>query len=231
MEVLKTCYAHPDAAICNAAFTVCYEGIMRFYNEESGLGGRNGMDSRYSPITKKEITDSSIVTKPWEVSEYYCYTTLGNIETFLNLPKVFHALSIPPEIKHFNITSEAVHYAFQISVDMDISLQPQIVFLLENQVDILIYQGNLDLSCNTAGAKRWMANTAWKGQAAFVAKDMRPWKSVVDGEEKEAGMWKEVGVRMGKGERKTIFALVTVGKAGYLVCEFSFYRFQLLACC
>lgn len=61
---------------------------------------------------------------------------------------------------------------------------------------------------------------AWKGQAAFVAKEMMPWKSIVDGEEKVVGMWKEVGVRMGKGGSKTRCALVTVDKAGHLVCFF-----------
>jgi cathepsin A (carboxypeptidase C) len=97
-----------------------------------------------------------------------------------------------------------------------ISLIPQIQYLLSSQIDILIYQGNLDLACNTAGAKRWTANMAWKGQSEFVAKELEPWKR----NGKVVGKWKEVNVKMVDGDDKTTrFALVTIDGSGHMVCD------------
>lgn len=89
---------------------------------------------------------------------------------------------------------------------------------MANQIDVLVYQGNLDLACNTAGAKRWTANMPWKGQSAFTSKELKPWKSIKDGEEVVAGTFKEVNIRMVDGDEKTTrFALVTVDGAGHMV--------------
>ena len=91
-------------------------------------------------------------------------------------------------------------------------------YLLANQIDILIYQGNLDLACNTAGAKRWTANMRWKGEAAFTSQDLKPWKSIVNGEEVVAGKFKEVNIKMVEGDKKTTrFALVTIDGSGHMV--------------
>lgn len=93
-------------------------------------------------------------------------------------------------------------------------------YLLANQVDVLIYQGSLDLVCNTAGAKRWAANFQWQGQAEFTATEMKPWTSVVDGQERKAGMFKEVNINMVAGDEKaTRFALVTIDRAGHMVLD------------
>jgi cathepsin A (carboxypeptidase C) len=58
----------------------------------------------------------------------------------------------------------------------------------------------------------------WKGQAAFTSQDLKPWKSVRDGKEVVAGMFKEVNIQMVDGdEQKTRFALVTVDGSGHMV--------------
>lgn len=46
MDVAATCASNSDPAICQAAETVCYEGIMGWYEDESGKGGRNRFDSK-----------------------------------------------------------------------------------------------------------------------------------------------------------------------------------------
>jgi cathepsin A (carboxypeptidase C) len=97
---------------------------------------------------------------------------------------------------------------------------PELQYLLASQIDVLIYQGNLDLACNTAGAKRWTANMPWKGQAAFTSLDLKPWKSSKSGKEVVAGMFKEVNVKMVEGDEKTTrFTLVTIDKSGHMVCR------------
>lgn len=108
--------------------------------------------------------------------------------------------------------------AFELTNDLGISTVPQVQYLLANQIDVLIYQGNLDLACNTAGAKRWTANMQWKGQSAFTARELKAWKSRKGGEEVVAGLSKEVRIKMVEGdERATRFALVTIEGSGHMV--------------
>lgn len=45
LDVMKICYDHPDPAICQAAMTVCMNGVIDYYDGESGAGGRNRFDS------------------------------------------------------------------------------------------------------------------------------------------------------------------------------------------
>jgi cathepsin A (carboxypeptidase C) len=157
------------------------------------------------------------VTAPCEIDEF-CYPNTNLIQDYLNLPSTFTALGVPSIIKNFTVGSSAISHAFELTNDLEISLKPEVVYLLTNQIDVLIYQGNLDLACNTAGAKRWTANLAWKGQAEFVAKELKPWKSVVGSKEKTVGMWKEVNVKMVEGDSKaTRFALVTIDGSGHMV--------------
>ncbi|KAG0651553.1 Carboxypeptidase Y [Hyphodiscus hymeniophilus] len=157
----------------------------------------------------------------WYDSESYTggrnrFDTL--IQDYLNIPATFSALGVPSSVKNFTVSSDAVAAAFTITNDLSISLKAEVQYLLTSQIDILIYQGNLDLACNTAGAKRWTSNMAWKGQAEFVSKDLKPWKSVVDGKERKAGTFKEVNVKIVEGDEKTTrFALVTIDGSGHMV--------------
>lgn len=130
----------------------------------------------------------------------------------------FAALGVPKDVKKFECASRAVGEAFEIAGDLEITMKPQLEYLLANQIDVLIYQGTLDLACNTAGAKRWTANMPWKGQSAFTSKSLKPWKSTKDGKEVVAGEFKEVNVKMVEGDEKTTrFALVTVDGSGHMV--------------
>ena len=142
------------------------------------------------------------------------------IEKYLNLESSFSALGVPSAFHNYSVISPKVEQAFDRTVDVQISTEPQIRYILANQIDVLIYQGNLDLACNTAGAKRWSANFEWKGQAEFSAKDLKPWTSIVDGKETKAGAFKEVNIKMVEGDEKTTrFALVTIDGSGHMVCN------------
>jgi cathepsin A (carboxypeptidase C) len=202
IEVAKTCYDHPDPAICEAASRVCWDGVVKYYDGESYAGGRNRFD----------------ITIPCEIDDI-CYANSLLIEKYLNLPSSFAALGVPSNIKKFELMSGAVESAFQLTNDLSISMMPQLQYLLASQIDVLIYQGNLDLACNTAGAKRWTSNMAWKGQSAFTSLELEPWKSEVGGKERVAGKFKEVNIQMVDGDKKTTrFALVTIDGSGHMVC-------------
>lgn len=60
VDVLKTCYNHPDPALCTAASEVCWDGVVSHYDGESGAGGRNRFDSKLIRHVKVEPADLPI---------------------------------------------------------------------------------------------------------------------------------------------------------------------------
>jgi len=169
-------------------------------------------EARWKRLTKV------LVTAPCEVDEF-CYPSALFAESYLNLKSTLAMLEVPAVVKNFTLSSDPVYEAFLLNMDISTTMVPQIQYLLSEQINILIYQGNLDLACNTASAKRWTAAMPWKGQPAFTSQDLKPWKSVVEGKEKVVGTFKEVNIKMGKDDKKTRFALVTINNAGHMVCS------------
>ncbi|RAR09377.1 carboxypeptidase y precursor [Stemphylium lycopersici] len=196
MELNKVCYNHPDPAICIAAETVCAKGVIDLYDGESGKGGRNRFD----------ITDGC------ETKDALCYPEIHRIQKYLNLPSVWEALNVPKAVGNYSVLSMDVAWAFALTGDGALSTQPQVLYLLEHGIDVLFYQGNFDLACNTAGNLQWASTMQWKGQAAFVAQAKRMWKN----EGEEVGWFKEVKTKTASG-RETTFAFTTVDGAGHLV--------------
>lgn len=124
---------------------------------------------------------------------------------------------MPQAISSFSIESEQVSSAFQASNDLYESTVDQIQFTLENGVDVLVYNGNLDLACNTAGNIRWLNAMRWDGQAEFTSQDLKPWFSTVNGTTKQSGSYKEVFARTGNPEKNRRLAFVTVDRSGHMV--------------
>lgn len=198
IELSKVCYNHPDPAICGVAGQVCADGVIDYYDGESGKGGRN----RFNIIEGCETRDD------------LCYPEIPLIERYLNTPAVYEALGVPKEVGKYIVYSMKIAYAFALTNDQGISMQNQVLYLLNSGIDVLFYQGNLDLACNTAGNLHWANSMPWKGQTAFVAQGKSVWKHG----KKEVGWFKEVKIDMGgKGGRKTTFALSTVDGAGHMV--------------
>ncbi|KAL5116507.1 hypothetical protein ACEQ8H_005628 [Pleosporales sp. CAS-2024a] len=198
MKLANICYKNPDIDICQAATKVCWEGVIVHYDGESGsLGGRNRFDISHPCLTDDDL----------------CYAEIPRIDVYLNLPWVYEALGVPKAAGNFSVISEAISFAFEATGDPAWSTLPQVLLLLESGIDVLFYQGNLDLACNTAGNLNWANQLQWKGQPAFVAQAKRSWGSD-DGT--EIGWFKEVKVVTASG-RNTTFAMATVHGAGHLV--------------
>ncbi|KAE8152319.1 Alpha/Beta hydrolase protein [Aspergillus avenaceus] len=195
MDLLDVCESHPDPAICQAAETVCYDGVVGWYEDESGRGGRNRFD----------------ITAPCDLNEM-CYPQTLWVQKYLNSKPVWDALSPPAEVKEYVLESEAVVDAFARTSDRMTSASDLVIFLLESGVDFLAYQGNLDLACNTAGNLKWAESLRWKGQTEFTARRLTPWSAVVEGVEARVGNVKEV-----RGDEAGRFAFVTIDGAGHLV--------------
>ncbi|KAI4669144.1 uncharacterized protein J4E79_001187 [Alternaria viburni] len=196
MALIDVCYKNPDPAICLAADNVCMEGVVLLYDGESGAGGRNRFD----------ITDGC------ETKDEFCYPEIQRIQDYMNVPKVWEALGVPKAIANYTGFSFDIALAFELTGDLVFSMQPQVLYLLEHGIDVLFYQGNLDLACNTAGNLQWASTMQWKGQPAFVAQPKRSWEH----EGKEVGWFKEVKTVTTSG-RDTTFAFATVNGAGHLV--------------
>lgn len=193
MNLAKICYNHPDPEICFAANRVCIYGVTQSYDDEAG---RNRFD----------------ITNPCETGDELCYPEIPRIQEYLNLPWVYEALGVPKAVGNYSIYSDDIAMAFSLTADQAISTQPQVLYLLDQGVDVLFYQGNLDLACNTAGNLQWASSMPWKGQPAFVAQPKRVWKE----DDKEIGWFKEVKTETASG-RQTTFAMSTVNGAGHLV--------------
>ncbi|KAJ5961151.1 uncharacterized protein N7479_008301 [Penicillium vulpinum] len=200
MEVYDTCTKSLDTAICTAASSVCYKGIISWYEEESKAGGRNRFD----------------ITAPCYLDDV-CYKEAGYIEQYLNSPVVREALSPPEGAKEYKMESITVVDAFATTSEVMTSSSDLIIFLLAHGVHFLAYQGNLDLACNTAGNIRWANSLAWKGQTEFASKPMLPWTSNVAGRNETVGTAKEVRVQLEGQPETSRFAFVTVNAAGHLL--------------
>lgn len=209
LDLSRVCYEHPDHAICSAAAEVCWDGVIEFYDSESGSGGnRNRFD----------------ITFPCESGDDLCYKESALIDKYLNLPHVFKALGVPKALTKYSIYSMNVSDAFDAGFDVGISTQTQVLYLLNNDVDVLMYQGNLDLACNTAGNLKWSNNMPWKGQPAYVAQRPRTWGAWGE----EIGWYKEVKIQMGSTDKKTTFSFATVDGAGHMVSLSILQHLELL---
>ncbi|RJE18544.1 Carboxypeptidase Y [Aspergillus sclerotialis] len=198
MNVYDGCIQNPDPAICHAALAVCWEGVMGWFEDEVGTGGKNRFDT------------------PCVVDEQ-CYIQSTLIEQYLNLPVIWAALRVPSPMKEYKISSQSVAEAFNKTSDEMIPSDKHITFLLENNVHFLAYQGNLDLACNTAGNLRWAHSLSWKGHAEFLAKQLQPWTSTINNKKEVVGRTKEVSQVSGEERRPSRFAFVTIDGAGHLV--------------
>lgn len=93
---------------------------------------------------------------------------------------------MPSALKNYSVTSDRVDKAFMKTNDLSISMEPQVQYLLANEIDVLFYQGNLDLACNTAGNIRWANSMPWKGQTEFTSAALAGWESdAVNGKSKQ----------------------------------------------
>ncbi|KAM0402587.1 hypothetical protein ACHAPZ_005526 [Fusarium culmorum] len=198
LDLARVCYEHPDHAICSAASEVCWEGVIKWYDGESGSnGGRNRFD----------------ISVPCQSDDDLCYKESALIQNYLNLPRVFKALGVPSALTNYSILSWDVAEAFELGIDTGISTQSQILYLLNHDIDVLMYQGNLDLACNTAGNLKWSNSMEWKGQPAYVAQRPKAWGAWGE----EIGWYKEVKIQMGASDKKTTFSFATVDGAGHMV--------------
>ncbi|KAJ8207616.1 hypothetical protein LV164_004225 [Aspergillus fumigatus] len=200
ISIYEVCYRYPDELLCKAASEVC--GVIKeLYHNESHAGGRDPFD----------------ITRICEV-DHLCFSQTLEIQKYINKPGTWAALGVPEAVRNFSIESTEVASAFETTTDLYSNVMNDIKYTLEHGVDVLIYNGNLDLACNTAGNLRWAEALRWNGQAPFTSEKLKPWYSKVRGSRVKAGSFKEVFASIPNGvSGKQRFAFVTVDKSGHMV--------------
>ncbi|KAH6887662.1 Alpha/Beta hydrolase protein [Thelonectria olida] len=197
----EACYEYPDPILCHAADSFCSSEIRALFDDETGEGGRDPFD----------------ITRTCEVDQF-CYSEVLQIEDYMNTQRVRQALSVPSAISNFTILNMNIHEGFWLGNDLFVNTSPDVKYILDAGIDVLVYNGNLDLACNTAGNLRWAEKVAWAGQAEFVSKELTPWSAPKNGESVIAGTFKEVTALASPGAgKRSRFAFVTFDKAGHMV--------------
>ncbi|KAJ7057230.1 serine carboxypeptidase [Mycena amicta] len=117
-----------------------------------------------------------------------------HIREYLSRPTVRDSLGVDPAVPaNFTSCSKDVAY---------------VGALLERGVQVLIYVGTYDWTCNHVGNARWTLALEWSGAEAFRAAELRPW--AIGGDLKKNG---QAGlVRSAKG-----LTFLTIDKAGHMV--------------
>ncbi|KAH7139984.1 Alpha/Beta hydrolase protein [Dactylonectria estremocensis] len=197
----EACYEYPDPILCHAADSFCSGEIRALFDNETGEGGRDPFD----------------ITRTCKV-EQLCYTEVLVIEDYANSPEMRAALNIPKEFKNFTILNADIHELFWKGNDLFVNTAIEVKYILDAGIDVLVYNGNLDLACNTAGNLRWTEKLPWAGQAEFVSQSMQPWYAPKDGEIVLAGTMKEVrALTTPTSTKPSRFSFVTVDRAGHMV--------------
>lgn len=78
------------------------------------------------------------VTAPCDIDEF-CYANTALIQDYLNMKHVWKALGVPSQVQKFVVGSEAVAEAFSRTADLAISMEPQVLYLLNSGIDVLFY--------------------------------------------------------------------------------------------
>lgn len=156
INLAKLCQANVE--ICDQADTYCnlWE-TTPYYNT-----GLNPYDIR----------------KPCEGDLCYDFT---NIDVFLNLESTREALHVSDEVKEWKSCNTAVNVMFV--QDWMRNFQTNLIPLLEDNIRVLIYAGDVDYICNWMGNKAWTIDLAWSGHKEFAAAKDTAWYygSGVDG--------------------------------------------------
>lgn len=110
------------------------------------------------------------VTKPCIGSLCYDFTAVTN---YFNRLDVFAAWNTMP--KNSWETCDGTVYNRIVKGDWFVSQRKVIPFLLQNQIEVLVYNGNLDFICNFIGSESWVRTMVWPGTSAYNAASRQMW--------------------------------------------------------
>jgi len=144
------------------------------------------------------------IRKPCEGDLCYDFT---NVDTFLNLPSTFEALHVADEVEKWESCNTKVNVMFV--KDWMRNFNSNLIPMLEDNIRVLIYAGDVDFICNWIGNKAWTLDLDWTGKEGFNAVGDATWS--VD--ESAAGMARTASAEKGTGS----LTFLQVYEAGHMV--------------
>ncbi|XP_023674842.2 lysosomal protective protein-like [Paramormyrops kingsleyae] len=165
-------YNNSDTSCQNSVFDALYEV------ENIGLNIYNLYDQCYGGVpTSRYISDTSNLFRQYRFT--FKAPTMASIPGvpmcinataiyyWLNTPSVRTALHIPSSVQSWELCSSTVGDLYQ-RVYMDMT--PFYEYLLQKDLKILVYNGDVDMACNFLGSK-WFV----EGLNQKLVKPYRPW--------------------------------------------------------
>jgi len=137
---------------CQSAFAVCNMGLTSPYQ----MTGLNPYDIR------KKCGSNPL-----------CYD-FSRIEKFLNLPSTREALHVTDESAKWKSCNMGINMMFHTDWMKDFS--PFVKDLLEDNLPVLIYAGDVDFICNYMGNKAWTLGLDWTHGSDFQKAEDHEWK-------------------------------------------------------
>lgn len=153
--VMQECYDTQSDLLCTLARDYC-EGLSRPYGET----GRN-------PFQIDDIC--------WDD----CYPEQNWITAYLNQTSVKNAIGAKTSLDYQDCSSDVGH-DFRLTLDRVHSYADQLRNVLENDVNVLLYAGDLDYRVNWMGISALSERLVWSGHDEFVSTPITPW--LFDGE-------------------------------------------------
>jgi len=132
--------------------------------------------------------------------EPLCYD-FSNVTNYLNQQSVQQQLGVANQGITWQTCNDQVNEDF--GVDVIESYRYEIPTLLNNNIRVVIYNGDLDLICNWVGGNMWVEGMPWSGQTAF---NNAPFDT-----------WKVNGLNAGQAKSSGGLTFVRVFQAGHMV--------------
>jgi len=148
------------------------------------------------------------IRKPCEGDLCYDFT---NVDTFMNLASTREALHVSDEVKKWESCNTAVNIMFV--KDWMRNFQQKLIPMLEDDIRVLIYAGDVDFICNWMGNKAWTIDLPWTGKNAFNNEADAVWYYTENDENVEGGMVRTANALKGSGS----LTFLQVYEAGHMV--------------
>lgn len=145
------------------------------------------------------------IRKPCEGDLCYDFT---NIDTYLNLESTRTALGVAPEVGTWESCNTAVNLMFVN--DWMRNFQTNLIPMLEDDIRVLIYAGDVDYVCNWMGNKAWTMELPWSGHNEFSTAEDYTWTY---GDNTAGGAVRSAPAAQGSGS----MTFLQVYEAGHMV--------------
>jgi len=183
-------------APCTALIHECNAGIP-VISEESCLGAF--IVCNYAEQIPYQLSGYNPYDMRIKCEKFPLCYDFSNIETYLNRDDVKEALGAEGSWESCNML---VNQLFK--VDFMTSYHKGIPDLLHDDIEVLIYAGDVDYICNWLGNKKWVLDLEWDGKNEFNLAEDKPWNL-------------SSGENMGRIRSYKNFKFLQVYNAGHMV--------------